>query len=96
MRGRALIAVLLVGFVLVATGVIWRRSLGLQRAREARVLEDRRVALAARRAQLDGQIRDAKSRARLGRVAEERLGMRVPADSQVITLTRPSRPDAPR
>ncbi len=96
MRGRGLIAVVLLGFVGVATGVIWRRSLGLQRAKEMRALEDRRIALEARRAQLEGEIRDASSRARLGRVAEERLGMRVPADSQVITLTRPARPDAPR
>ncbi len=96
MRGRGIVAVLLVGFVLVATGVIWRRSLGLQRARETAALEARRVALEARRAQLDGEIRDATSRARLARIAEERLGMRVPADSQVITLTRPRRPDAPR
>jgi hypothetical protein len=34
----------LVGFFLVATGVIWRRSVGIGAARELRVLEDLLVA----------------------------------------------------
>lgn len=86
MRGRSLVALVLLGFVLVATGVIWRRSLGLARAREERALEQRRAALDAERAKLEGDIRDASSRARLARIAEERLQMRIPNDSQVIYL----------
>lgn len=93
-RGRSLIALVLLGFVLVAAGVIWRRSLGLARAREESRLDQRRVALEAERAKVEGDIRDASSRARLARVAEERLHMRIPSDSQVIYLRRPPFPGA--
>ena len=90
MRGRSIVALALFGFVLVATGVIWRRSLGLVRAREESRLEQRRSALQAERAKLEGDIRDASSRASLARIAEERLHMHVPNDSQVILLARPA------
>ena len=92
MRGRTRIALLLVGFVLVATGVIWRRSFGVVRAREQQRLEQQRGALEAERAKLAADIRDASSRERLGRVAEERLHMHVPSsDSQMIYIERPTR-----
>lgn len=103
-RGR-LVALLLVGFVLVATGVIWRRSQGFARARVLRDLERRRQALVATKVQLDGAIRDASSRGRLEPIVKERLQMQVPADSQVIYLQRApdpgprvprARPNAPR
>jgi cell division protein FtsL len=89
MRGRTIVALVLLGFVLVATGVIWRRSVGVAHAREERGLEQRRSTLAAERASLEGEIRDASSRARLARVVEERLHMQVPNDSQVIFVARP-------
>lgn len=95
MRGRSLVALLLLGFVLVAGGVIWRRSLGLARAREESRLDQRRVALEAERAELEGDIRDASSRAKLAPVAEVRLHMHIPNDSQVIYLQRPVRPVKP-
>lgn len=103
-RGR-LVALVLVGFVLVATGVIWRRSHGFARARELRDLERRRQALVATKVQLEGAIRDASSRSRLEPIVKERLQMQVPADSQVIYLQRTpdplprgprARPNAPR
>jgi cell division protein FtsL len=93
-RGR-LVALLLVGFVLVATGVIWRRSHGFARARVLRDLERRRQALVATKVQLEGAIRDASSRSRLEPIVKERLQMYVPADSQVIYLQRPTRPAEP-
>lgn len=96
MRGRTMIFLALIGFVLVATGVIWRRSTGLAQARELGELQQRRAALEAQQAALEGAIRDASSRARLGRTAEERLGMRVPPDSLVIRLPRSSRDTAPK
>jgi cell division protein FtsL len=100
-----LVALLLVGFVLVATGVIWRRSHGFAHARVLRDLERRRQALVATKVQLEGAIRDASSRSRLEPIVKERLQMQVPADSQVIYLQRPTRcrgcpaptrPNAPR
>lgn len=91
MRGRTIVFLSLLGFVVLASGVIWRRSYGVMRARDIDRLESRRAALAAQRAKLDGDIRAAMSMETLGRVAEERLHMRVPGDSLVITLARPPR-----
>ena len=54
-----------------------------------------RAADGATEAALEGAIRDASSRARLARTAEERLGMRIPPESLVIRLPRPS-PDVGR
>lgn len=88
MRGRTIVFASLAGFVVLTTGVIWRRSFGVTRARSIEKLETRRSALTAQRAKLDGDIREAISMERLGRVAEERLHMRVPSDSIVITLQR--------
>lgn len=96
MRGRTLVFLGLLGFFLVAVGVIWRRSTGQAYARELSELRQRRAALEAQQAALEGAIRDASSRARLGRIAEERLGMRIPPDSLVIRLPRSSRDSAPQ
>ena len=79
---------LLVGFLLVATGVIARRTFGIGQARDIRARETQRDALEATRVQLEVDIRDASSRARLGPVAERRLQMYVPPDSQVVILKR--------
>ncbi|HEX2718468.1 MAG TPA: hypothetical protein VHM67_12370 [Gemmatimonadaceae bacterium] len=84
-------ALALAGFLVVAMGVIWRRSYGTARSREIQGLEQRRVQLEARRAELEGEIRDLASRARLAPVVERRLQMHVPTDSQVVILPRPPR-----
>ena len=95
-RGRSLVALVLVGFVLVAVGVIWRRSYGFSREREIATLEQKRTQLAGERARLELEIRDLSSRAKLAPIAEQRLGMRIPSDSQVIDLRRaPVAPAAP-
>lgn len=91
MRGRTVIFLALLGFFVVATGVIWRRSVGIAQARELRALEDRRTALEAQEAALEGAIRDASSRAKLAPIAESKLGMRIPPESLVILLPRPDR-----
>jgi hypothetical protein len=83
------IVVLLAGFLLLATGVIARRTFGINQARTLRALERQRDAVDAARVKLETEIRDASSRAKLGPVAERRLNMHVPADSQVIILSRP-------
>jgi cell division protein FtsL len=91
MRGRSLIFLALLGFFVVATGVIWRRSIGIADSRALRELEERRSELEAQEAALEGAIRDASSRARLAPIAEERLGMRIPPESLVIIIPRPDR-----
>ncbi len=91
MRGRSVIFLALLGFFVLATGVIWRRSLGIAQASQIQELENRRSALEAQEAALEGAIRDASSRARLAPIAEEKLGMRIPPESLVIIIPRPER-----
>ena len=86
--GRSLIVLGLLGFFVVAMGVIARRTFGIGQARSIRDLERRRDALEASRVRLEVEIREASSRARLVPLAEQRLQMSVPADSQVIILRR--------
>lgn len=86
--GRSLVALLLVGFLMVATGVIARRTYGISQARSLRSLERQRDALEASRVKLASEIREASSRSRLLPIAEQRLHMYVPPDSQVIILRR--------
>ena len=86
-----MIALALFGFVLVATGVIARRTYGIDQARSLRELDRKRQALEAERVKLEGEIRDASSRAKLAPIAEQRLNMHVPSPDQVIMLA-PGRP----
>jgi membrane protein implicated in regulation of membrane protease activity len=79
----------LVLFVCVASLAVWRRSVGIGNARAIRSLDARRVQLEGERAAVQSQIREAASRGRIGALAEQRLGMRVPADTQVIIVSRP-------
>lgn len=88
----ARVMLVLVGFVVVAIGVIARRTFGISQATVLRALENQRDAVAAARIKLETEIRDASSRARLVPLAEKRLHMYVPSDSQVIILPRPPRP----
>lgn len=96
MRGRTIVLLALLGFVVVATGVIWRRSTGVAYANELRSLEERRAALEAQQAALEGAIRDASSQSRLVGIAESRLGMRIPPETLVTYLQRPARVSRPK
>ncbi len=87
---RMRIVLLLLGFLVIAVGVILRRSFGVAAARELQQLDARRAALVAERLRIEGEVRAAMSRATLQPIAEQRLQMRVPADSQVIILPRAS------
>jgi cell division protein FtsL len=87
-RRRSIVAVVLVGFVLVASGVIARRVLGVQGQTEIRRLQEKRAALDAERVRLEGAIRDASSRARLQPIAEQKLNMHIPTADQQVILPR--------
>lgn len=91
-RGRSLVAFGLVGFVLVSAVVIWRRGYGVAQGAEFRALDRQRMQLEAQKAALERQVRDEAGRARLGPVAEGRLEMHVPTDSEVIVLPAPHPP----
>lgn len=88
-RGRLRLALLLLGFLAIALVVILRRTYGIAAARDLQKLDAARAALVAERLRLEGEIRAAESRATLQPIAEQRLQMHVPADSQVIILSRP-------
>lgn len=90
---RFLLVIGLIGFFVVATGVVTRRIFGISQAKGLRTLQTQRDAADAARVKLEVEIRDASSRARLGPIAERRLNMYVPADSQVIILPREPRPN---
>lgn len=82
------IPLLLFGFLVIALGVILRRSIGIAAERELQQLEARRAALVAERLRVEGDIRAASSRSRLQPIAEQHLNMHVPSDSQVVIITR--------
>ncbi len=88
MRGRSVILLSLMGLVIVGWTIIWRRSYGYTESTVVRGMERNVSSLAAERVKVEGDIRDASSRSRLGAVAEKNLGMRVPADTQVVIMPR--------
>jgi cell division protein FtsL len=85
---RLRLAFLLLVFLLIAGGVILRRTVGIAAAHELLQLDARRAGLVAARLRLEAEVQAAGSRARLQPIAEQRLQMHVPADSQVIILQR--------
>jgi len=97
-RRRSLIALVLVGFVLVTTGVIARRVVGVREQSEIRKLQAEHDALDGKRVRLESAIRDASSRERLEPIAEQRLNMHIPTPEQQIFLThtRGARPQPAR
>lgn len=85
--GRMRLVVLMLAFLVITGGVILRRTFGIAAASELRDLESKRAATINEKLRLEGEIRAASSRARLLPVAEG-LGLRVPADSQVVSISR--------
>ncbi|MEX0909323.1 MAG: hypothetical protein WDZ58_06110, partial [Gemmatimonadaceae bacterium] len=73
LRGRSMVAMVLVAFVLLTSLVIWRRSVGIAGAGDLRELGQRRLQLEGDRARLARDIRAASSRERLVPIAEQRL-----------------------
>ncbi|MGQ0640347.1 MAG: hypothetical protein ACT4P6_06170 [Gemmatimonadaceae bacterium] len=88
-RGRQITALALLGFLVLASAVVWRKSYGFSEGQQLRDLTEQRTELDARRTRIEGDIRSTLTLRRLGSIVEKRLGLRVPADSQIILLTRP-------
>src|SRR5262249_5725453 len=93
---RSLIALVLVGFVIVTSGVVARRVRGVNEQRRILDLERKREALDAERTKLEGAIRDASSRARLQPIAEHQLNMHIPKPEQQVILPRPDGSSTPK
>jgi len=85
------VALILCAFVLVALAIVWRRTIGISQSERLAVLDAKRVELEGERARLESEIRNASSRQTLGTSVEQRLGMHVPSDKQVVILPRTAR-----
>jgi hypothetical protein len=76
----------LVGFVCVLLAIATRQRAGFYAARRLGELREERLALDARRAELERQIRVASSRQVLVPLAERTLGLHQPSDSEFSLL----------
>ena len=88
MRGRNVVGLILAVFLIVSLAIVWRRTIGIAQAEALTTLDARKVQLQGERVRLESEIRAASSRQRLGEIAENRLGMRIPSDNQVVILPR--------
>jgi hypothetical protein len=84
----------LVVFVCVLLAIAARQSAGFRTARHLGELREERTALEARRAELERQIRVASSRQVLVPLAERRLGLHQPSDSEFTLLPLPALQEA--
>lgn len=84
--GRWIVAGGLIAFVLVSAAVIARRSYGHREGLALTQLQRRKSSLESERVRLEQQIRDGSSRAVIVPIAERRLGMHLPSESQMVTL----------
>jgi len=83
------VAAWLLGGMLVLAWVVARQSASLDMAGQLRAGQEERSALEAERALLQRRIREAGSRVTLVRRAED-LGLRQPADSDIVFLRVPN------
>ncbi len=85
-RGRTMMPLFLLGFLIVTVAVIARRSYGRTLQRDLSGIERTRTQLSGEVLKLEIEIRTASSRSRLAPLVESTLGMRMPSETQVIDL----------
>jgi hypothetical protein len=88
-KGRHWVAFWLVALLAALFAVIARQTASLNAARALTDAREERATLEGRRAELERRIRAAQSRAVLLPRAE-RLGLRLPADTEIILLPAPA------
>jgi hypothetical protein len=91
-KGRHWLAIWLVALLAALWAVIARQTASLNAARALTDLRAERANLEGRRSELERRIRTAGSRAVLLPRAQ-RLGLRLPADTEIILLPAPPRPN---
>jgi hypothetical protein len=91
LKGRHWLVAWLGLFLASALVVVWRQSASLATSRDLQQLEKTRGQLEVTKATLQAQILRDRSRAVLVPIAQQRLGMRLPQDSEITILhdTRP-------
>ncbi len=96
-KGRYWVMLWLALFLATAAVVQYRQSRAVAAVRELRSLETARAALEVSKANLAGKIHIDKSRAVLVPLAQRRLGLRLPLDSEVVIIQAPPvAPERPR
>ena len=85
-KGRHWVAIVLGAFLAIALTVAWRQSAALKTASELEVLHKTRTALEVQKSTAIGAISRSRSRAVLVPLAEQRLGLRLPQDSEITIL----------
>lgn len=90
-KGRTLVALGLLTFMVVASLVVWRRSVGVASAKAMATSLTEKRSLDAERLNLERELREAQTRRRVVVEAERRLGMHVASDSQTRVVTAPGR-----
>src|SRR5207245_4825811 len=90
LKGRHWLGLWLLAALAALSLVIWRQTDGLRAARALAEARERRASLEGTRSELQRRIRDAESRAVLIPRAQQRLGLRQPADTEIILLPVPS------
>lgn len=89
-RGRTWLGFWLVVFLSVAIAVVARQRAALEAAGRLNELRERRQALEAERAEYERRIRHGSSRSVLVPRVESRLKLRLPSDSEYVTLQVPA------
>jgi hypothetical protein len=89
LKGRHWIALWLIALLAALWAVIARQTASLNDARALTDLRAERGSLEGRRADLERRVRNAQSRAVLVPRAQ-RQGLRLPADTEIILLPRPT------
>lgn len=92
LKGRHWLMLWLVVFVVVLLAITTRQSAGFRTARHLGELREERTTLEAHRAELERQIRVASSRQVLVPLAERRLSLHEPSDSEFTLLPLPPLP----
>ncbi|HET7275151.1 MAG TPA: hypothetical protein VFI91_08205 [Longimicrobiaceae bacterium] len=77
---------ILLGSLVVVT---WRQTLGIRMEAAARETQGETAVLEAERIRITRRIEELRSRARVVRVARERLGMHLPTSDEIIFLPAP-------
>ncbi len=91
LKGRHWLIIWLVVFLCVLLAVAARQTSGFRTARRLGELREERMALEARRGELERRIRAASSRQVLVPIAERALGLHQPSDSEFVLLVLPQR-----
>jgi len=85
--GRALVVLAAAGSLV---SVVWRQTEGVARQRELTRIQNETSIAEAERVELANRIQALQTRARITRVAQQRLGLHVARDDEVILLAVPA------